>query len=289
MTPFTPELAITVPNRHGEPLHTTATIPSDTFGGTARPLLLILHGFKGFRNYSFLPWIAQAAAAHGLIAVRMCFSRNGMGNTSWMVQDMAAFAANTISHEVDDVHDVLRALTTDPAFAPVRERWDGGLYLTGHSRGGGVAQVASRELHESGSMDLRRTVVLNSVGTWVRWTPRQRAVWQEAGGFTFLNERTKQELRMDLTYVDDIERNADRLSLDQAAYACGARLAFVHAEADLTVPLNEIIDLRARSRTEAPLHVISNTTHTFGMTHPVDRITHGFVDALNTSLSWLLA
>lgn len=285
MTPFTSETSITVHNRHGEDLHTTVTIPS---ADGPRPLLLILHGFKGFRNYSFLPWIAQDAAARGAIAIRMCFSRNGMRNTSWMVMDTEQFATNTISHEVDDVHDILNAIRTHDAFRAVRDRWDGTFVLAGHSRGGGVTQVAARELIERADTAFRRALCLNAVGTWVRWTPRQRAAWAEAGGFTFLNERTKQELRMNMSYVDDIEQNAVRLDLDRAAAVCGDRLAYVHAEADLTVPMNEITSLRARSGTTAPLFPIPSTTHTFGMTHPVDRITHGFLTALETGLTWLL-
>lgn len=283
---FYPEQTSVINNRIGEPLHTTITLPADESSGS--PLLLILHGFKGFRNYSFLPWIAQYAASRGLISVRICFSRNGMNGTAWSVQDLDSFAKNTISHEVDDVHDVIRSLREDDAHSELRSRWNGQLFIIGHSRGGGVAQIVSRELRDRANVDLSRTAVLNSVGTFVRWTPRQRAQWAEQGFLAFQNERTKQELRMNVSYVDDIESCEDRLSLNEACSALGDTLAFIHAENDLTVPISEIIHLRTRTDSTAPLFILPNTTHTFGMTHPVDRITPGFVEALNTSFTWLL-
>lgn len=282
---FFPETNSVLPNRAGKPLHITTTLPN---GATSAPLVFILHGFKGFRNYSFLPWISQHAAMHGMIAIRFCFSGNGMNGTSWMVQDLDAFAANTISQEVDDVHDMISLVKNDPSFSAVREQWNGQIFIIGHSRGGGIAQIVSRELVEHGTAPSVRTAVYNSVGTWMRWTDRQRAEWAKAGTFSFTNERTKQIVRMDLSYVEDIESNAERLSLDSAATILGDRLAFFHAEHDLTVPLTEIVALRSRTNTAASLHIIPNTTHTFGMTHPVDRITHGFVAVLKESFSWLL-
>ncbi|MCX6139777.1 MAG: alpha/beta hydrolase [Candidatus Kapabacteria bacterium] len=283
---YHPERTLAINNRIGEPLHTTITLPPRARTGS--PILLILHGFKGFRNYSFLPWIAQYASARGMISIRFCFSRNGMNGTSWSVQDVDAFARNTISHEVDDVHDLIRSIGEDEEHSELRDQWNGQVFVIGHSRGGGVAQIVSREVRDHGNIHLIRTAVLNSVGTFVRWTPRQRAQWAEQGFFTFLNERTKQELRMNMSYVEDIEKSADRLSLDRASAMLGDTLAYIHAEQDLTVPLAEIVRLRESAETDAPLFVVPNTTHTFGMSHPVDRISLGFVEALNKTFTWLI-
>lgn len=280
------ETTYQIPNRHDDLLFATVT-PTSTRSERV-PLLLILHGFKGFRNYSFLPWIAQSASQLGIMSVRMDYSLNGMKGTSWMVQDTDAFARNTISREVDDVHDLISAIEQYDEFAFVRERWDGRLFIIGHSRGGGIAQIVTRELLATSPTRRVRTVVLNSVGTWLRWTARQRETWEREGGMTFTNERTGQQLRMNTSYIDDLERNADRLSLVTAATACGSALHFIHAEADLTVPLSEIHALRETSQCVASLTVISNTTHTFGMTHPVDRITPGLVDMITHASSWLL-
>lgn len=280
------ETVVSILNRHGDMLNTTVTLPDASI--RRAPLMILLHGHRGFRNYGFLPWIAQGASQRGMIALRMCFSLNGMNNTSWLVEKPDDFARNTLTREVDDVHDLVSALSTHELYKPIRDRWDGRLFIVGHSRGGGIALVAAAELVSSDHHpfeDLRVTG-LNSVGTWTRWTPRQAQEWRSAGFVDTVNQRTGQTLRINSTFVDDLEMNAARLSLENAVRILGHRLLFIHAAQDLTVPLSEVRRLVTAANSGAQLHVIENTTHTFGMTHPVERITPGFLDTFNALMEW---
>ncbi len=283
------ETVVSVPNRYGDMLHSTVTLP-DALAGSA-PLMIILHGHKGFRNYGFLPWVAQGASQQGIIALRMCFSLNGMDNTSWLVQKPDDFARNTLTREVDDVHDLVNSVRSHEAFAELRRRWDGRLIIVGHSRGGGIAQVASAELLSTGDPafnDLRVTG-LNSVGNWTRWTPRQAELWKRTGFVDVVNQRTGQTVKINATFVEDIEQNAARLSLEHAVRILGHRILFIHAAQDLTVPIAEVQHLIRHADSGAQLRVIENTTHTFGMTHPVERITPGFLNTFKALMEWTVS
>ncbi|MBN9399041.1 MAG: hypothetical protein J0I17_02580 ['Candidatus Kapabacteria' thiocyanatum] len=277
------ERTITIPNGDGRDLH--ATITRST-GERPMDLVLLLHGFKGFRNWGFFPVTAQHLADAGFVTVRMDFSGNGMNGGADRVVDLDAFARNTISAEVHDAHTMiahLRAMADQLG-------WNGRLHIVGHSRGGGIAHVVGRELIEgnkSPDTTLSRCVVWNSVGTWQRWTPRQRAAWQDAGFVEMENARTGQKLRMDVSYAEDIERASDRLDLVRASGVLADGMLYIHADQDITVPLKEVKALRSRSGTSAPLYVVPNTTHTFGMTHPLDHITPALVEVLETTTSWL--
>jgi len=281
------ESAISVQNRHGDLIHTTVTMPASD--ASQHPLLVILHGHKGFRNYGFLPWISQGASAGGMIALRMCFSLNGMDNTAWLVQKPDDFARNTLSREVDDVHDLLAQIRSHDEFAALRQRWNGRLAIAGHSRGGGIAQVAAGELmlNRDAVAARLRVVGLNSVGMWTRWTARQAEAWRRAGYVDVNNQRTGQTVRINASFVDDLEANAKRLSLTQAVERLDGRMLFIHAAQDLTVPLAEIRDLAVHAPGGQNLTVIENTTHTFGMTHPVERITPGFLEAFTQMMNWV--
>lgn len=280
------ETVISVPNRHGDLLHTTVTLPE---ASTAKaPLMIILHGHKGFRNYGFLPWIAQEASRHGMIALRMCFSLNGMDNSAWMVQRPDDFARNTLTREVDDVHDLVARIQFHGEFEQLRHRWDGRMHIVGHSRGGGIALVASSELIASGQVAYSelRVTGLNSVGTWTRWTARQAHVWKQDGFIDIVNQRTGQTIRINSSFVEDVEEHSVRLSLDNAVRILGPRMLFIHAAQDLTVPVDEVRRLIQGANPAAHLRVIENTTHTFGMTHPVERITAGFRETCLTLMKW---
>lgn len=276
------ERTITIPNDSGRDLHATITRRANE---RQTDLVLLLHGFKGFRNWGFFPTTAQHLANAAFVAVRMDFSGNGMNGGADRVVDLDAFARNTISAEVKDTHTMIGHLHG----MADQLGWNGRLHIVGHSRGGGVAHVVGRELVETepSGVTLSRCVVWNSVGTWQRWTPRQRAVWQETGFMEMENARTGQKLRMDVSYAEDIERASDRLDLAHASTVIGDRMLYIHADQDITVPLKEVEALRSRSGTSAPLHVVPNTTHTFGMTHPLDHITPALVEVLETTTSWL--
>lgn len=280
------ETIISVPNRHGDVLNTTVTLPDASI--PRAPLMIILHGHKGFRNYGFLPWIAQGVCEAGMIALRMCFSLNGMDNTSWLVQKPDDFARNTLTREVDDVHDLVESLGSHELFEQVRGRWDGRLFITGHSRGGGIALVAAAELVASGvhAYEELRVTGLNSVGNWTRWTPRQAQVWKRAGFIDIVNQRTGQTIRINSSFVEDVEQNAERLSLEKAVRILGDQLLFIHAAQDLTVPIDEVRRLVHAAASGAQIRVVENTTHTFGMTHPVERITPGFLETFTALKEW---
>lgn len=264
-----------VTNRHGDAIYATVTWPTQRVARRC-PLVILLHGFKGFRNYGCFPMAAQHLADAGMLVVRMDFSQNGMMGTADRVTIPSQFAANTITRELDDVSDVLDYVraSSDTAASRMNELWDSALYLVGHSRGGGIAQVAGVEL------DAQKVVVWNSVGEWERWTPRQRSAWLASGAVEVENTRTGQKLQMNSTYIQDIEANQERLSLVTACGKLSHRLLLVHAEHDLTVPLKEVKNLLLRANGNASLHIVTNTTHTFGMTHPLDHVTPAFVEVL---------
>ncbi|MBU3741311.1 MAG: alpha/beta fold hydrolase [Candidatus Kapabacteria bacterium] len=268
-------------NRHGEVIHTTVTLPQQVQPADA---VVLVHGFKGFRNWSFLPLLAQEAASRSLIAVRVDTSLNGMNGSNDRVLDTDAFARNHVTREVDDVHDVVTQLADH-----LGTRWSGTVHFVGHSRGGGVIHVVMRELAERPEAPVRlgRGVSLNGIGMWVRWTQRQRPLWIEAGYTEFTNQRTGQNLRMNVDYMYDIEQHAERIDVKTAAEALADRMLYIHAEQDVTVPLREHLALRDSASCCGPLVQLSHTTHTFGMTHPIARITEAFALASDHTFSWV--
>ena len=126
------------------------------------------------------------------------------------------------------------------------------------------------------------------MGTWVRWTPRQQELWLEQGFVEVENSRTKQKLQMNSEYVLDIINNSESLNLVSAVHQLHTnkpRVGYIHAANDVTVNLKEIQQLT--DATNSILHIVQNTTHTFGMTHPVERITPAFVEALHVTMELL--
>lgn len=283
---MTPEFDITIRNRNNRDLFCTVTAPASSH---KLPIVLLLHGFKGFRNWGFWPFAAQEISNAGAIVVRIDFALNGMRGTNDRVVSEEDFAVNNITHEVEDVHDVVDALLKQVSFESTREQWDNTIHIIGHSRGGAVTHVIGRELLDRTDVHLGRCVVWNTVGNAIRWTSRQREAWRKLGYMTVENTRTQQVLKLDSSFLDDLVQNAERFSLPVASSILGKRLLYIHADSDLTVNINEVKDLIKHSGTDARLEIIPGSTHTFGITHPVERITKSFVRVMELTLQHLFA
>src|SRR5690242_10958350 len=100
---------------------------------TPRPAVIILHGFKGFKDWGMFPPVAERLARAGVTAVSLNVSGSGVDDAgNFAFPDR--FGHNTFSAELHDLRAVVDALATaqlDVA-APTT------IGLLGHSRGGGI-------------------------------------------------------------------------------------------------------------------------------------------------------
>jgi len=275
------EVDFSVFNRDDRELYCTITASPDLHRA---PMVLMLHGFKGFRNWGFFPMAAQEVAQHGFIVVRMDFALNGMRGTNNTVISLADFGENTITHEVDDVHDVIDGMLSNPELSWIREQWNRHVHFVGHSRGGAITQIAASELRTVPDVTVGKSVVWNTIGNADRWSHRQRDIWREVGYMEVENTRTGQTLRMDSSFLDDLEENSERLSLPHAATSVQDLMMYIHSDSDLTVNIREVKELLSSIDSKAKLVVIPGSTHTFGISHPLERITDTFAHVLQRSI-----
>ena len=74
-----------------------------------RPAVLIVHGFKGFKDWGMFPSLAERIARAGFTAVSFNLSGSGVdqeGNFTFAER----FGHNSYSAELEDIHRVLEAL-----------------------------------------------------------------------------------------------------------------------------------------------------------------------------------
>src|SRR5919204_1778997 len=102
--------------------------------GSARPAVLVLHGFKGFKDWGMFPRLAERIAQAGFSAVSPNLSGSGVDQTG----DFSLperFGHNTFSAELEDVRRVIEALFA----GRIGVRTPSSFGIVGHSRGGGIA------------------------------------------------------------------------------------------------------------------------------------------------------
>ena len=241
-----------------------------------------MHGFKGFKDWGFFPLLGRRLAAAGHAVVGFNFSGAGIGPDLERFTDLEAFARNTLSAEAEELGRVVEWVRSGDLL-PRRPQAVG---VLGHSRGGGQAILLAGR---SGDCDALAT--WSSVSTFDRWSEATRREWRERGRIHVLNSRTGQQMPMDVTLLDDFERNRESLDVGKAARAVEAPWLIVHGTEDLTVRPEEARAL-AREAPHARLLLIEGAGHTYEVGHPCRVPSRELLEAIEASerhfARWLL-
>jgi uncharacterized protein len=231
-------------------------------GEEAVPVIIFLHGYKGFKDWGHFPLVAEFLARSGFAVIRFNFSHNGTTpENPAEFADLEAFGRNTFSKELEDVSAVIDDLVwrvggevnCDP------ER----IGLLGHSRGGGIAVL-------SGFHDKR----VKAVATWAgvsdfepRVNPPNLDEWKKNKVVFIQNARTGQSMPQYIDVRKDFYAAKKRLSIPFAVNHLAIPLLIVHGTADESVPFSEAESMSSRNLL-AKFEILENANHTFGGKHP---------------------
>jgi uncharacterized protein len=245
---------------------------------SARPAVVVLHGFKGFKDWGMFPRLAERLAQAGFTVVSPNLSGSGVDDAG----DFSLperFGHNTFTAELQDVGLTVEALMQGRlGVSPPSS-----LGLVGHSRGGGIGA-----LHTARDPRVEALVTWAAISSVERWPADQRKVWRAAGRTDVQNARTGQVLPLYTDVLDDIERNATELDIESAARRITVPWLILHGTADESVPFREAERLRgATSRPDARLLPIEGGGHTFGAVHPWRSTTPQLDSVFDATLSWL--
>ena len=227
--------------------------------GSPRPAVIVVHGFKGFKDWGMFPPFAERLARAGVTAVTFNMSGSGVDAAGESTLP-DRFARDTYSAELHDLGVVATALEGGRlGVAPPSS-----LGLVGHSRGGGIAI-----LHAAHGGRARALVTWAAIGTVERWDVATTRAWRASGTMDVVNARTGQVIPIRTDILDDIDENAAELDIRAAAARIEVPWLIVHGSADESVPVEEGERLaEASGRESTRLLVVPAAGHTFGAAHP---------------------
>lgn len=249
--------------------------------GSSRPAVVVVHGFKGFKDWGMFPPFSERLARAGVTAVTPNLSGSGV-DAEGRFSRREQFARNTFSAELEDLGRIVAALAAgELGVAPPT-----GIGLVGHSRGGGIAV-----LHTARDPRVRTLVTWAAISSVERWVPAEQQAWRQAGVREVLNARTGERLPLSTDILDDIGRNATgTLDILGAAGRVAVPWLIVHGSDDEAVSPMEAEALRGASeRATTTLLAIEGTGHTFGAVHPWLGTTPELERVFDASLAHLAA
>lgn len=230
-----------------------------------KPVILFIHGFKGFKDWGHFNVLASDMALAGYVFVKFNLSHNGTTPEHPVdFVDLDAFSENNFSIELDDAGTVIDYIFSKECIISSSEMNTDKLFLMGHSRGGGLALLKAAE-------DDR----VKAVATWAavadfnRWTKEVLNEWRQDEVKYILNGRTGQEMPMKYQIVEDLEKNQDRLNISRAVSNLKRPVLVVHGTDDETVNPGDAEKIHELAR-ESALLLIDKANHVFGASHPFE-------------------
>jgi dienelactone hydrolase len=269
------ETTVELQNELGLPVRVDLRRPE---GGSPVPVVVILPGFKGFKDWGMFPPTARRLAEGGFATACVNTSRNGVRQGD-VFDDLEGFAKNTPGREREDVELVIARLRAGGFLPGLDARRMG---ILGHSRGGGVALlVAARD------PQIRAVVTWASIATFFRHTERALHEWRTTGRLEVPNMRTGQILWMDRSVLEDLETHRQDYDLERACGTVRAPCLFVHGERDESVDSGDARRLLAWcGAREKEIRIVPAAGHTFGAVHPWAGPTPAWQTALTASEAW---
>lgn len=236
--------------------------------------LILVHGFKGFKDWGFFPYIADFFAKNGFQVFKFNFSHNGiLGNLSEFTE-FDKFAQNTFSLENEEVHDVIDW---------VKEYTNKQLKinLLGHSRGGGQVLLSASQ-----RTDLNKVITWSAVASFDRYSEETKHEWRKNGLISVTNSRTGQVFKMNVSLLDDLKKNAERLNILKACSKIQNPCLIAHGKQDLAVDFSDSEKIISALPNANHLP-IESAGHTFNIKHPFEKSSEELDLLLEKSLAFL--
>lgn len=232
----------------------------------ARGVVLLLHGFLGYKDYGMFPYLAKRFAQAGFIAHRFNFSHSGMTNDVERFERIDHFQRDTWNKQVFDVNAVLDAIRA--------ERLPGAgvpYVLFGHSRGGVTAILTAGRRYMEDRKPLPSGVITASAPSETcRFQQGIQQQLLEQGYYDVKSNRTGQMLRVGRQWL--VEQREDPEAHDVAAHveALQCPLLVIHGSDDPTVQIKDAEELASfAARGSVTLSVIAGADHTFNTPNPM--------------------
>ncbi|OAS13595.1 alpha/beta hydrolase family protein [Paenibacillus oryzisoli] len=217
--------------------------------------LLLLHGYKGFKNWGMFPYVAKELA-DVVDVVALNFSHNGVGEDLMDFTELEKFAGDTYSRDLEDVQVMIGDIHKHVG----KEK---PIVLLGHSRGAGVSLIYALD-HPT---EITGVISWNGIAHVDLLTPENKAEMKATGRSYTLNGRTKQMMPLDLEILEDMERNEERFDIVGRIREATFPITLVQGTADGERLIRGSEQLIANNPAIQWVK-IPNGNHTFGSVHP---------------------
>ena len=247
------------------------------------PLILMLHSFKSWRKWGFMPYFSEKLSEKNAIVLNIDHSLNGIIDENAPFFDSDKFSRQTTSQYIDDAFQTIQKFRNGEIDKDILENWNGQIYLIGHSLGAAVSLLIHNKYK-----NIDKIVILGGIAKLDRNTDRQKQIWKEQGYVDVRIAINNQVLKLNYSHVEDKNKYSKNI-LIEIMNDCRIPVLIVHGGLDMTVKKQEAIDLYNASKDKSitELEIIEKTGHTFGVDFKFSKTNDALEKTIEKTINFL--
>ncbi len=230
-----------------------------------KPIVLFIHGFKGFKDWGHWELIAKEFAHSGFVFIKFNLSHNGTTiDDPYNFADLDAFGQNNYSLELSDIDQVLEWLQHQKLIEQQELQLDQ-ISLIGHSRGGGIGIIKA-----AADSRIKRLITWAAVSRLdYSWRMNESLIekWKTEGVRYIMNGRTKQNMPLFFQLHEDFVVHESAFDIEAQLASFRKPFLIVHGSNDPAVSVAMAQELKSWAA-HAELFLIPEANHVFGGSHP---------------------
>jgi dienelactone hydrolase len=252
-------------------------IKDDAQEYSKQPVVIVCHGFKGFKDWGMFPRIGEYLAEQGFVAITFNFSGNGIGEDLENFTELEKFGRNTYQQELDDLEFLVERVKHGGL--PFAEQMDAHrIGIMGHSKGGGDTILYA----SSYPQNVRAIATWNGIAHVDIFGADVHKQVEENGVGYVVNGRTGQKMPIEKVVLEDIDVNARQYDLLHCVAQLSVPLLIVQGREDFARLVKGAKSLKEHAK-QADLYWVEGAGHTFNMVHPHKEDTPEFLEALEVT------
>lgn len=220
-------------------------------------LVIFAHGFRGFKDWGTHHLVAKYFAERAINFIKFNFSHSGVSPENLSdITDLTLFSNNTPSKELYDLNQVIGFAKAKFPFLK--------LALIGHSRGGGISI-----LQTATDLRIEKLITWAAIGAFRDlWKREDEIEWRKTGIHFTLNARTKQQMPLNISLLDDVLNHEKEFNLIDAAKRILKPWLIIHGDNDPAVNVEVAKEFHTIQPQKSKLLIINGADHVFGASHP---------------------
>jgi len=245
-------------------------------------LVILAHGFRGFKDWGFFPYLSESLCQSGFAVLAFNHSRCGISENPFQITDLDQLSQSSTTAELND-WDLLMDSLLRGDFPHSNQAKLYSMGIVGHSRGGSYGILMASRYRQ-----IRAVVTWGAIQTFQRFSLETRQRWREQGYLEIEGTDSEKGVRLRLTALSALEKNQDRLDVPRAMRELSIPVLLLHGRKDRVVYLSEGQKLwQSADQRLSRFHIIEDGGHTFRTPHPLLHPSPALSEAIAETITWM--